>query len=140
MEKSKDYGMFLLAIPVVGAMLVLFWVGNMALIEGPASKLTLVGLMTVLATAAVVYLEAKAAEEANGGPLEGVFSSTKWTILVALLWIVGYPWYMKKRKAYGLKDLFVPAVVITVIFMVVTLAVNASIDSAVEELNRTLMY
>jgi uncharacterized membrane protein YhfC len=59
---------------------------------------------------------------------------------VALLWIVGYPWYMKKRQAYGLKDLFVPAVVITVIFMVVTLAVNASIDSAVEELNRTLMY
>lgn len=81
MEKTKDYGMFLLAIPVVGTMLVLFWVGNMALIEGPASKLTLVGLMTVLATAAVVYLEAKSAEEANGGPLEGVFSSTRWTVL-----------------------------------------------------------
>ena len=57
-KPAADYGMFLLAIPVITTMLIWFWVSGMNLLQSPGDKMALLMLATVLGTAVVAAMEA----------------------------------------------------------------------------------
>lgn len=57
-DKPADYGIALLAIPLVATLLVWFWVGNMNLFQSPGSTLGLIMVATVLGAAGVAAMEA----------------------------------------------------------------------------------
>lgn len=117
-EGKVDEGLaqFMLLLPVIGTLLIWFWVGSMALIQGPGSSLALVGLGTILVTAALAAADARRLGiGAPGDPHKGS-SPNAWFALVLLLWIVGYPMYLGRRKTYGARSYAVVAVLIAVAF------------------------
>lgn len=111
-----DYGIVLMAIPLVATLLIWFWVGSMALIQGPSSTLGLILVANILGTAGVATLEAsKAGMTANRQ--QKTYSPTAWFFIIVLLWIVGYPMYLYKRAAVGLANRLVPGIIIACVFL-----------------------
>lgn len=115
-EKTIDYGMFLLAIPVVATMLIWFWVSGMNLFQSPSDTMSLIMLFTVLGTAIVAAMEAsKVGMKSDRN--KGTYSSTAWFFIITLLWIIGYPIYLFKRKHYGLDNRLISGIFVTLVFV-----------------------
>lgn len=111
-----DYGVALLAAPVVATMLIWLWVGNMNLLQSPGSTMTLILAVVILVTAVVASMEAGKAGMASDRA-EGTYSPIAWFFIIALLWIVGYPTYLYKRKHYGLANLSVWGALVALVFL-----------------------
>lgn len=58
-KPNADYGVFLLAVPVIATMLLWFWVGNLNLLQNPAEILSIIGIATVALTALIAAMEAR---------------------------------------------------------------------------------
>jgi uncharacterized protein (DUF983 family) len=56
-KPAADYAMFLLAIPVIGTMLIWYWVTGMNLLQSPGSTMALIMTFTVFGTAIVASME-----------------------------------------------------------------------------------
>lgn len=115
-KPSVDYGMFLLAIPVIAIILIWAWVGNMNLLQSPGSTMTLIMLATVLGTAIVAAMEASKVGM-KSDKTKGTYSPTAWFYIITLLWIIGYPVYLFKRKHFGLANHLVVGILIALIFV-----------------------
>lgn len=115
-DKTIDYGLILLAIPLVSTLLIWFWVGSMSLLQNPASSLGLILIATSLGTAAVAAYEV-AKTGANTNPELNTYSPTAWFFLITLLWVYGYPLYLYKRKQAGLANRIIPGVIIGIIYI-----------------------
>lgn len=102
-KPAADYGAALLAIPAVSTMLVLFWVSGMNLFQSPSETLVLIMLGTVVGTASIAAMEASRVGMVTDRQ-DGTYSATAWFFLIALMWIIGYPTYLAKRKRYGLAN------------------------------------
>lgn len=117
METSKtDYEMILLALPVIGTFLVIFWVGSMNLLQGPSNSLALILVSVVLGTAIIAAMEANKVGM-KSDKKKGTATGTTWFFFIVLLWFVGYPWYLLKRKHYGLANRFVAGLIVMLIFL-----------------------
>jgi hypothetical protein len=134
---GADYGIALLAIPVVATVLVWFWVSGMNLLQSPGSTLALIGLVTVLATAAIAAKEAAKAGMKKDKS-KGTHTPVTWFFLIVCIWIVGYPAYLLKRKHYGLKNQLVPGLVIALVFVVSWSVMNGAIESKKAEVRNNL--
>ena len=104
----SDYGIPLLAIPIVGVLLMWLWVGNMNLLQSPGAWLWFCAIATVAATAIVATLEDS---KARGS------TDAKWVVTIALVWVIGYPAYLGHRAVHGLKDLRVAGIVVALAFV-----------------------
>ena len=139
-ETSKptvDYGMFLLAIPVIATMLIWFWVGGMNLFQSPGSNLTLIMLATVLGTAIVAAMESsKVGMKSNRK--KGTYSPTSWFFIITFIWIIGYPVYLFKRKNYGLTKRFNAGILVALIFVGSFIAMASAIDTQKSEVMGSL--
>jgi len=113
---TTDYGTFLLAIPVASTMLIWFWVSGMNLMQSPGDSMTLIMLGTVLGTAILASVEASKVGMITDRE-KGSYSPTAWFFLISLLWFVGYPAYLLKRKDYGLKNYLLSGILITLLFV-----------------------
>lgn len=111
-----DYGMFLLAIPVVTTMLIWFWVSGMNMLQSPGDTMALLMLVTVLGTAIVAAMEASKFDMKSERK-KGTYSATAWFFLITLLWIICYPVYLYKRKHYGLTNRLVAGILVALIFV-----------------------
>lgn len=134
---AADYGIVLLAIPAVATLLIWFWVASMNLLQNPGSSMTLIMLGTVLGTAIVAAMEASK----NGMKSvrsEGTYSPTSWFFIFLLLWIIGYPMYLYKRKKYGLKNLLVLGLIAAIVFVVSYSIMSTAIDEKIAEIQRNL--
>jgi hypothetical protein len=131
-KSPVDYGMFLLAFPLVATLLIWFWVGSMNLLQSPGSTLSLIMIATVMGTAIIAAMEAsKTGMKAD--KKNGTYSPTGWFFIIALLWIVGYPMYLLKRKYVGLASRVVPAVVVSLIFVGSYAIMSSAVDDRVEK-------
>ncbi|MFO7552416.1 MAG: hypothetical protein R6W80_13490 [Haliea sp.] len=133
----KDYGLALMAIPLVGILLMWFWVGEMSLIQGPSQSLGLVMLFTVLGTAIVASMEA-AANGMVSDRTKGSYSPTQWFFIISLMWFIGYPAYLIKRRHVGLKRLGLAAAVLTTITVGSFFIISALIEEQRAELRQVL--
>jgi len=102
--KPTDYGKMLLAIPIIGLIPILF-LGALGTI------------LIILATAIVAALEAKKAGMKTNRK-NGTYGPTAWFFTFLLLWIVGYPTYMYKRKYFGLHNRLGASIIVMVLFFV----------------------
>jgi|AntRauTorckE5430_2_1112549.scaffolds.fasta_scaffold06378_5 hypothetical protein len=134
---SADYGMFLLAIPVVTTMLIWFWVSGMNLFQSPGDTMALLMLATVLGTAIVAAMEASKAGMKSDRK-KGIYSATAWFFIITFLWIIGYPIYLYKRKHYGLTNRLVAGVLIALIFVGSWGIMSAAIDEKKAEVRGNL--
>jgi len=113
-ESNKEtLGLFILIIPVAASFLSVFWIGGLQLIDNPMSKLLWLSSITIIATAVLAALEAN-----NNGVGKRKKEAGPIVVFIGLMvfWIIFYPRYLFDRKKYGLKNLLLPGLVITVIF------------------------
>ena len=105
---ASDYGIPLLAIPIVAVLLMWLWVGNMNLLQSPGAWLWFCAIATVAATAVLATVEDS---KARGS------TDAKWVVTLALVWVIGYPAYLGHRTVHGLKDLRVAGIVVALAFV-----------------------
>lgn len=122
-----NYGLALLAIPLVAILLLWFWVAQMSLLQSPGDTLVIIVLVTVIGTAVVAAVEAGNAGMTSDRT-KGTYSPTAWFFLITLLWFIGYPAYLLKRKAYGLGNLFFGGTLLMLAFV----GSAALLDHAIE--------
>jgi len=136
-EKQGDaLGYIILLIPFVSAFLMYFWVGNMRLIQNPASTLHLLALGTILLTAILAAVEASQLGFGKGTKKES--SPVAIFLGTLLLWIFIYPYYLYARSKKGMKNLIVGGIIVALIFAgVYGLLLNA-INTQVNEIRDTL--
>ena len=126
-NRGADFGIALLAIPAAATMLIWFWVSGMNLFQSPGSTLTLIGMATILSTAALAAMEA-ARTGMQKDKAKGTHSPAAWFFIIALVWIVGYPSYLLKRKHAGLKSRLVPGLALALVFVASWSMMNGAIE------------
>lgn len=136
-KPAADYGMFLLAIPVVTTMLIWFWVSGMNLLQSPGDTMALLMLATVLGTAIVAAMEASKVGMKSDRK-KGTYSATAWFFIITLLWIIGYPVYLYKRKHYGLTNRLVAGILVALIFVGSWSIMNSAIEAKKAEIRGNL--
>jgi hypothetical protein len=133
-KPNVDCAWILLGIPLAGTLLIWGWVGNMSLLQAPAQSLTLIMVLVIVCTAAAAAFERSQAPKvpprANG--------PGQWGAFVLLMWLVGYPAYLFARRRYGLANMLLPAIFVTVLFLGSAWAMNAIIESRVLEIKTKL--
>lgn len=132
-KASKDLGPFLLLVPVVGTSLVLGWVGNMRLIDGPASALGLVGVVVFVSFAVLAAIELLSVRPANKR------ESLNWTLVLLLFGIFAFPFYMGSRARMGLKGLFLPSFILTIVFVLSAGMTSLEVYKRSEEVERSVL-
>lgn len=136
-KPNADYGMILLAIPLIASLLIWFWVSGLNLFQSPGSKMALIMVATVVGTAIVAALEASklgAVSDRN----KGTYSPTAWFFIIALLWIIGYPVYLYKRKHYGLSNRLIAGILVAIIFIFSWTVMNSAIEDQMSEVRTNL--
>ena len=136
-KPTADYGMFLLAIPVIATMLIWFWVSGMNLLQSPGDTMTLIMLATVLGTAIVAAMEASKVGMKSDRQ-KGTYSPTAWFFIITLLWIIGYPVYLFKRKHFGLANRLVAGILVALIFVVSWSVMSSAIEAKKAEVHGNL--
>lgn len=109
---GADYGIFLLAIPVIAVLGLL----TVALASHSVTGMVWLLILTMLTTglfAASEVFQSPAAWQ-SGSPLKPMFS---WLGLVAVLWPFGYPAYLRARQRLGLGNWLIGGVIVEVLFL-----------------------
>ncbi|ABM04073.1 hypothetical protein Ping_2333 [Psychromonas ingrahamii 37] len=127
-----DYGLLLLGLPVVTTFLIWFWISGLNLLQSPGGKMSLLILLTVLGTAIITAMEASKVGM-KSDIKKGSYSPTAWFFIISLIWIIGYPVYLYKRKNYGLSNRLIMGGIIAVIFVSSWGIMNLAIDSQKEK-------
>lgn len=139
-ERSEAIGVIALILPICSAMVAWFWLSGMPLIHDPGSKLGMISIITVIATAILAAIEAntvgagsKTDLNTKGKKREGPVT---WFFGCLLLWIVAFPAWMARRAKYGLKNLCFAAVLVGLIFAGVTGFMHYAIEEAKSEVRQ----
>jgi len=114
-NQSEVIGYAMLAVPAVAALLI--WLSD---ISGTLYDLSL-SIVAVIITAILASIEAKQLgmgidtdRKPNGKKRSGPGA---WAASILLVWMVGFPSYLYSRSRYGVRNLFIPAVVVTLAFL-----------------------
>lgn len=130
-----DYGIALMAIPAVGTMLIWFWVSGMNLLQSPQNSLALIMITTIVGTGIVAAMEASKVmtelERKNGTSSPGLLFFS-----FLLLWFVAYPAYMFNRRTHGLPNLLAAGILLMLIFVGSSFALNSAIESKKDEIRK----
>ena len=114
---GADYGVFLVAVPVIGGIGILITAFASYSIAAFVWLLVLTTLITALMAAMEIF-QAPAAWE-SGSPLR---SMSRWFAAVLFLWPATYPLYLRARSRLKLDDWMKAAIVVDVLFLVAALA------------------
>lgn len=136
-EAAVDYGVALVAMPVTAIMLLIFWVGEMSLVEMPGNKVMFIMIATVIGTALVAAIEASRLGMVTDRE-KGSYSPTAWFFLISGLWVVCFPAYMYKRKNYGLANRFWLASLIAILFLGISVTLLSMIEEKKMEIGGAL--
>lgn len=109
---GADYGIFLLAVPVIAVLGLLTVALAAHSVTGMVWLLILTLLITGLFAAGEVFQSPSAWQ--TGSPLKPMFS---WLGLVTLLWPFGYPAYLRARQRLGLGNWLVGGVIVETLFI-----------------------
>jgi hypothetical protein len=136
-DATKSYDVFLLAIPLVGTMLVWFWISGLNLFQSPGSKMALIMVLVILGTGTVAAMEANKVGMTSDRA-KGTYSSTSWFFIISLLWVVGYPAYLYKRRDFGLKNRLIPGIAVAAMFIGSWMLMNSAIEDKMAEVRASL--
>ena len=114
---GADYGVFLMAVPVLGGIGILITAFASSSLAGFIWLLLLTAFTTALMAAMEIF-QAPAAWEA-GSPLRTMF---RWFAAVLFLWPVAYPLYLRTRSRLKLDDWMKAAIVVDAVFLVAAVA------------------
>lgn len=128
----------MLAAPFVACLLIWFWIGSMSLLQGPSSSLALVGIGTTLLTAGLAGADAKRLGIGSPSDPHKGSGPVTWAIFIVLLWIIGYPAYLHRRKLYGARSYLLVGILVTLVF-VASLAGMSSAIAAQQETIRNIL-
>ena len=120
-----DYLPGLIALPIVGALLAWFWVGNMGLIQAPGAYLWLIMILVIVGTAVLATIEDS---KARGS------TDLKWFAMLCLVWFIAYPAYLRKRAGHGLANMFVLGIIVAVGFIGSVAYLDSAITDAASSL------
>src|SRR5215469_12737004 len=109
---AADYGVFLVAVPVVGGIGILITAFASYSLAAFVWLLLLTTFVTALMAAMEIF-QAPAAWE-GGSPLR---SMARWFAAVLLLWPAAYPLYLRPRRTLKLDDWMKAAIVTDVLFV-----------------------
>ena len=109
----------------------------MNLLQSPGDTMALIMLATVLGTAMVAAMEASKLGMRSDRN-KGTYSATAWFFIIALLWIIGYPVYLFKRKHFGLANRLVAGILVALIFVGSWSVMNSAIESKKAEIRGNL--
>jgi hypothetical protein len=109
---GADYGIFLLAIPLITAVGLLIVSLATHSIAGLIWLLALTALITAGFAAGEIFQSPRAWE--SGSPLKPMFV---WLGVIALLWPVGYPAYLRARHKYKLGNWLLAALIVEAAFI-----------------------
>ena len=123
-ERSELFGIILVFIPILSSFLAFFWVGQMNLLDSPMSKLGIIGVFTVLISGLVASVECN--KYSNDNPISEFVG-------FILLWILAYPFYLYRRKYYGLRNLSFMGGIATVMYVVVNFIIYNEVTKRLSE-------
>lgn len=136
---TETLGMIALLLPLVGALLSLGWVGNMNLLQGPNTALNLIMVLVIVGSALLIGVEAS--RLGIGGPADPrviagnrVTGAIGWAAFTMLLWVVGFPAYMHFRSKFGLRNMLVGSIAVTVFFLGCVMVISSAIDNKAAEI------
>ncbi|HLW74310.1 MAG TPA: hypothetical protein VKT74_04515, partial [Gammaproteobacteria bacterium] len=109
---GADYGVFLLAAPLIGVAALLITALASHSLGGYLWLLALTVFITALLAVMEIF-QAPAAWD-SGSPLKLM---GRWATLLLFLWPAGYPLYLRERKQLRLDDWMKAAVVVEVLFL-----------------------
>ena len=140
--KAEILGVIALFIPVGAAFLAWFWLSNMSLFNDPSSKLYCIAALTVLLTAILIAIEANTLgagaetdKAPNGKKRQG---PGFWFLFSILLWVLAFPLWMYRRSKYGLKNLWLSAVLIDIACVAVFSVMAVSLENRKAEIRHNL--
>jgi hypothetical protein len=114
---GADYGVFLLAMPVIGGIGVLIT----AFASYSLAGCIWVVVLTALVTAIMAVLEIVQAPAA-WDPEPPTQAIARWGALITFAWPVGYPLYLRERKRWKLDDWMKPALGVDALFTAAAVA------------------
>jgi hypothetical protein len=135
-QSTADFGWALLGIPVAGTLLIWGWVLNLSMFQGPGGATGLVVATVVIGTAAIASIEA-AKLGMRTDSREDTFSPTEWALMILLIWIIGYPAYLYKRRRYGRSNLLLGGIFVAAVFVGSAAFVYTAIDHHMADLLRS---
>ncbi|HVC37357.1 MAG TPA: hypothetical protein VNF46_03035 [Gammaproteobacteria bacterium] len=109
---GADYGIFLLAIPLIAIVGLLIVALEAHSVPGLVWLLVLTALITAGFAAGEIFQSPSAWD--SGSPLKPMFT---WLGLVAVLWPVGYPAYLRERRRFKLGNWLVGALIVEALFI-----------------------
>lgn len=136
--QSEVLGWILLLVPSFVVVMIWAWIGQMSLIQNPGSTLNGLGVLTIFGTAVLAAVEAGRLGMGQtqdltpkGKKREGPIA---WFFTVALLWIIGYPLYLHRRRLYGVKSRLVLGMIIVVAFVFSWASMASAIESKLDSI------
>lgn len=131
-KKQEAFGLLALLLPVGGAFLVMFWIGNMNILESPGTKLG--GIVAGVIALSAVFVAIEASQVGAGGPSDINEKGKKregpvtWFFALLMIWLFAFPMWMGRRKKYGLNNLSGVGVLVTLVFVGTLVFMNYAIE------------
>jgi hypothetical protein len=135
-KPSEGLAQAMLAAPFVACLLIWFWIGSMSLLQGPGSSLALVGIGTILVTASLGAADAKHLGIGAPSDVRNRSGPSTWFVFIALLWIIGYPAYLGRRKLYGARSYLVVGILVALVFVGSLAGMSSAIDAQQEKIRQ----
>jgi len=125
---SDSLGIVIMLLPIASAALMWFWISGMNLLQNPSSTLNGIAIVTILATAALIAVEAS--QLGIGQPIHGKRTTgpVGWFICTLLIWIIAYPSYLFYRSKFGVKNYVVGGIASALIFLFVAGGMSYAIE------------
>jgi len=136
-EVGEATGVALLLIPLIGTMLVWFWVGGMALIQDPGGSLNLILVGVVVSSALLIGVEASQLGMGKNGK-KGETGPVAWALGAILIWFIVYPCYLFARGKHGAKNLGAVGMFCALIFVGVCWLVGTAVEERKSEVSSIL--
>ncbi|MBI3798193.1 MAG: DUF4339 domain-containing protein [Deltaproteobacteria bacterium] len=126
--QSDALGVIIMLLPLASAALMWFWISSMNLLQNPSSTLAGIVIVTVIATSALMAVEASqlGMGEKRGG--KATTGPVGWFLCGLLLWIVAFPAYLYSRSKFSVKNYLVGGLVSALVFVGVALVLQSTIE------------
>jgi len=133
---SDSLGVVIMLLPIASAALMWFWISGMNLLQNPSSTLNGIAIVTVLATAALIAVEAS--QLGIGQPIRGKRTTgpVGWFICTLMIWIIAYPSYLFYRSKFGVKNYVVGGIASALIFLGVAGGLSYAIEQRKSEVRQ----
>lgn len=132
-KRGRDLGVALIAVPMIGIILLIYWVGSMNLLQNPGAHLNEVVIGVILVTAILAAVESNCALNKTNVKMDSPIAVF---FAILLLWAICYPYYLYRRKNFGYRNLIVLGIFLVIIFVGIAYLQNEAINEMILKIKR----